>query len=228
MRLRSGAARVAHDGRAHLPLGGAGRAAQQYLQAVDPGGMIGHGGVASGAPVAKRMAGAGTDDERAHPLGDHGGSGALRVLRDGQVPAQQALVHAQGCRETEKTVQNVFTRVRGDAPVGEQPLQLPGPRPIKSEFERRADLPGDETRPQRQLHVQQHIEATPPQAARQLQALGAAGMLVDGDKLHLRNRAHEPGFQRPDHPGEAGIRPGALQGAQHGQDMAGITNGRES
>ncbi len=79
------------------------------------------------------------------------------------------------------------------------------------------------------LQVQQQVEcAAPLHLGSQPAERGQAGALVHGDKLHIRNEAHQLRFEFADHPGEACARPCVLQRAQQRHDVAGIADGRQT
>jgi len=130
--------------------------------------------------------------------------------RQAQVPAQQPAGDAEGRREAEETVEHVLAGVRRNARVGEQPLQLAGTCAIEAELHARRNARGHETGAQRQLHVQQHLEAAARERGAQPGQSGEAGALVDGDKLHPVEECHETRLAPADDPGELRCRPRLL------------------
>src|SRR5256714_97180 len=90
-------------------------------------------GVARGPPVAQRMPRARVDDERGLRVRNQPLGVGTRGRRQRQVPAQQPFGDAQCGEKAEKTVEYVLAAPGGDARVGEQPLQLAGPRTAATE-----------------------------------------------------------------------------------------------
>jgi len=123
----------------------------------------------------------------------------------------------------------VLPRSWRDPSIGEQPLQLARAFLVEAELDRRGNARGGGAGPDRQLQMQQQIEcAASLHVGPQTLESGETGALVHGDKLHIRNEAHQFRFEFANHPGEARARPGALQRAQQRHHVAGIADGRQS
>jgi hypothetical protein len=173
------------------------------------------------------VAGAGADEQGRCAVHDQASCVVACCFCQGDIPAQYLLIHAEFFSETEQTVQHVLPLRCLNAMVGEQPLQLAGSFEVEAETDSGRDQRRQYAGAQRQLHVQQRIEATPAHGRTQ-RAVGARQIvLVENDEVHLGNLRHDLGFDLADDPGEAGIRPGTLQSTQHRQHVEGIADRRE-
>src|ERR1700722_6174115 len=76
-----------------------------------------------------------------------------------QVPFEPAFLDAERAEETLKAVEHVLLTARRDLRIGEQPLQLARPCTIETQPQPRADQRRCQAGTQRQLHVQQYVEA---------------------------------------------------------------------
>src|SRR5262249_53194179 len=119
-----------------------------------------------------------------------------------QVPAQQPLGDAKCRGEAEEAVEYVLAGAWCDARVGEQPLQLARSGPIETELHARRNTARQETCTQRQLHVQQHVEAASAERCAQRRSCREAGALVDGDNLPPLEESHETRLGPADDPGQ--------------------------
>jgi len=158
--------------------------------------------VARRAPVAQCMPRARIDDERGPRIRDQPLGVGARGRRQRQVPAQQPFGDAQCGEKAEKTVEHVLAALRGDARVGEQPLQLAGPRTVEAELHGRRHAMRHQARAQRELHVQQRVEPPATQPSAQRAQGREAGALVHGDKLDALDETHETCFGLADDPAQ--------------------------
>jgi len=81
---------------------------------------------------------------------------------------------------------------------------------------------------QRGLHVEEQVEPPMPQQPNQVEQSPPTLTFVVDDELDSRDVPDESQFGFADNPGDFGLRPVVLQGAQGGQDMADIADGRQS
>ena len=119
------------------------------------------------------------------------------------------------------------TRAR-DARVGEQPLQLARAGAVEAEAPARRDRQRQQAGAQRELHVQQHVEASAADGGAQRPQRAPAGALVHDDKLDAGEQAHQARLDPADHPGDACRGPGLLQRAHDRHDVAGVADGGQS
>ncbi len=227
--IDEGAARGRADRRAHGALDGAAAAYQHDPHLVAGDGVIRHRRVALGRPVSGRVAGAGADQQRRPFVGDDA-AGILQVnLAKDEVPGGRPGLYAACAHEPHERIEHVFRGRRRDARVGEPPLQLARPRAVEAELDGSPDQAAHQARANRQLHVEQQLEAPAAQGRTQPHEFLERCALIEGDKLDFReNRRHQPGFDFADDPGEAGLRPCRLQGSKRRHRMAGIADSRKT
>ena len=94
-----------------------------------------------------------------------------------------------------------------------EPLQLARPGTIESEPDPRGYAGGGEARAQRELHVQQRIEAASGEARAELAVGARAGLLVEDHELDVGQVTEQLVLEPSDQPGDAGPRPRVLDGA---------------
>src|SRR4030095_16900530 len=184
-------------------------------------------GVVLRAPVATGVARARTDDERRTLVVDDLRGIVTRIPRQRDIPAQQAVVHAERLGEAEERVHNVLTCARRDAMSRAQPLQLPRPGTVEGETPRRAYVAAEEAGTQCELHMQQQIEALLANRHTKVLEVLKRVTLVEDDKLDFRNEAKKLCLDLADDPREAHFRPGLLESAHHRQHVTDIADGRE-
>jgi hypothetical protein len=152
-----------------------------------------------------------------------------RILGQGDVPAGRAGFDAAGPRKPHEGIEDMFAECRRDLRVGEQPLQLARPPPIEAQLDRGVDQQAQEAGTDRQLQVQQEIEAPASQGRAQTPEFPQHCGFIEGDKLDLRkNRRHQFCFEFADDPGKPCLRPCGLKGAQHRDRVAGVADRRET
>ncbi len=175
-----------------------------------PGGVVRDGRIAIGAPVAQRMARAGTDNQRRPVIGYQ----ALGICRGGlgerDTPAEHPLTDSECGGEAEKAIQHVLAGACSDPRIGEEPLQLARARAVEAQFDIRRNEFRDQAGSKRHLHVQQCIESAPPELLAQLVTRTQAGALVDGDKLDTVEEGQQTRFGLTDDPRQLGVGPGML------------------
>ncbi len=77
------------------------------------------------------------------------------------------------------------------------------------------------------MHVQEDRVTVVAGADTQRGQAHAGLLFIEGDKLDALDALHQREFRAADHPGDAGIRPRGLDGAQDGQRVAAITDSRQ-
>ena len=160
------------------------------------------------------MARAGADHEGTRALGDVGARIVQRIVGQRQVPGKHAIVHAAGVGEAEEAVEHMLALPRCDLRIGEKPLQFTGASPVEPQLAPRRHHCGHGAGAQRELQVQQEVEAAIGEAQAQRAQSSKPGTLVDGDKLDLGQQGqHQACLGPADEPGETGLRPRALQRA---------------
>ena len=208
-----------------------GSARQNHARAVDLCGVLGERGVVLDAPVtivAKALARARADDERAAAGRDVAQGESAIVLAKGYVPSQQALLHAERLREAEQAVHHVLARARGDARVGKQMLVIAGTRPVEPEPHAGGNHEGREIGAERSVHHEQKVEAPPGQMPAQAHEAARCGRLVEHGELDAVDARHQRRLGPADDPREAGVRPRALQRAHDWQRMTGVADRGEA
>lgn len=199
-----------------------GRAAgQDYGEVMFLHGVVCHGGIALDGPVAIGLAGAWADHQvrlvrqpAVHLLAD--------FLRNRNIPAQIPFLDAECFGKAEQAVHDVLAFTGGDLVVGEQPLQVFGAGPVEAEPDIGRDQQAGQTGAQGHLHVQQDIEMAAAHLLSQLPIGLQARLFVKDDKLDAGNVTDQGMFQLADDPGQPGMGPGLLQGADHRQGMTDI------
>ncbi len=111
--------------------------------------------------------------------------------------------------------------------VGEQPLAVAGPLPIKPEFDFSLDAEGGDAGPHGRLQVEQGIEPAPLEGLPELAIAAPALALVEGDDLDPRQIGKQGRLNLAGDPGDAGLGPGTLDDAHQRQRVAAIPDGGE-
>ena len=184
----------------------------------------------SGSQLRSVMAGAGADHQRGLCVGNEVFGVGQRAGEAAGCPSAGAGAATPSASANPRKLSSTCSRWRArDAPVGEQPLQLARARLVEAELHRRRDQRRGRAGADRQLQMQQQVEAAAPlHLGAQPAVSGEAGTLVHGDKLHIRNEAHQLRFEFADHPRESRARPGVLQRAQQRHHVAGVPDRGEA
>src|SRR5205807_2194297 len=184
------------------------------------GGVLGERREARGTPVAPHVPRARIDDERRTGVGYQPLGVGARRGRQRQIPPQQPFADAERDRKSEQAVEHMLARARGDARIGEQPLQLAGTRAIEAELYGRRHTRRHETRAQRQLHVQQHVEAP----AAQLPADRREPEDAKSTRRFGPGRDHGAGFMSGRWPLGPEVKQGKLEGGAMLYDASRVGN----
>ncbi len=222
-------ARVFRDGRGHLAFDGGGSAAEDHAHAVCAHGVLGHRGVALRQPVARAMARTGADQQRRLCIGNQLFGVGERRGRQRNVPARRLARRRRArrriprsCRARARAIASAMRRLV-NSHCSSRARGLSKPSLIGADMQAAAALARiDSCRCSSRSNAPRRCISVRSRLIR-----GETGALVHGDKLHIRNEAHQFRFEFADHPGEARARPGALQRAQQRHHVAGIADGRQ-
>ena len=191
--------------------------------------MCGDCRIPLGGPIASRVAGTWTDEERRPRRVDEAFGVSNGIRRQRRIPMGRAGCDSAGPHEAEEGVQHVFADGRRNLRIGEKPLQFARARAVETQLDRRPHQARDQARAKRQLQIEQQIEAAAGERRAQPQQLAGHCALVEGDKLDFGNDCrHQLGLEFADDPGESSAGPRCLQRSQRSQRVACIADGRET
>ena len=194
------------------------------------GGMIGDRGVSFGRPVARRVAGAGADEQRGPSVARrcHGRTrarSAASAMSQCAAPGLDAAGTTNPMNES-STCSDGFGAMRAF---------------VNSHCSSRArcrskpSLIGASTRRLTRLARKDNCRSSsrskrrPREQRAQAPQLPQGCGLIEGDKLDFReNRRHQLGFELADDPGKPRLRPRRLEGSKRRQRMAGIADRRQT
>ncbi len=190
------------------------------------GGVIRQCCIARSRPVFERLAGGCADQQ---------GRFATNLLfrpglvfgADGQLPIRGQILDAELFGKGEETVQHVGRGGRGYLVVGEQPLAVVGPLPIKPEFDPGLDAEGGDAGAHGRLQMQQGIKLTPPEGLPQVAIAAPPLALVEGDHLDTGQIGKQGCLDFSGDPGDAGLRPLPLDDPYQCQRVAAVADGGE-
>ena len=146
---------------------------------------------------------------------------------DGQLPVWGQILDAELFGESEETVQHMGGGRRRHLVVGEQPLAVVGPFPIKPEFDLGADAEGGDAGSHRCLQVEQGIEFAPLEGLPEIAIAAPSLALVEGDHLDAGQIGKKCRLDFASDPGDAGLWPLPLDDAHQRQCVAAIPDGGE-
>ena len=125
-----------------------------------------------------------------------------RRIRYRQIPAHLGLLQAERFEKTRHRIEHVLAAARSDATVDEQSMQIFRARGVIADAQRRADEGADRIRAQRNLHVQQRVEAARGELRAQFVERAPALALVENEELDTGQIANQFVFEFADDPGQ--------------------------
>lgn len=121
----------------------------------------------------------------------------------------------------------MLARCRRNATIDEPTVQLFASRCIKTHAGFGAHRAAQKIRPQRQLTLQQDIEASSAQLLAQLFPCCPSGFLVDDHELNAGDIADQSVLEAPDDPSDTSVWPELLDPAHQGQNVGDIAECRQ-
>ncbi|OPZ10160.1 MAG: hypothetical protein BWZ07_02794 [Alphaproteobacteria bacterium ADurb.BinA280] len=146
----------------------------------------------------------------------------LRLGKDREIPLRWCGRQSQRLHEAAKRVQNMLAGLKRDTSIDHQAMQFLAAFGVKTNALIGLHPGGQQVGAQRQLHVQQGVEASTSQLFAELPYRIPALLFVEHDVLDVWDEVHQAMLEFADDPGDAGFRPLALQLAHHRQHMADI------
>ena len=181
-------------------------------------GPCGDGGIALGRPVPERMAGTGGDEERRRLAGELRDRPVVRFVGHGKAPFDAPLRDADRFAEPGEGIQHMVAS-RRDALADHEAVPLLRARDVVADPPFGADQRREQVGPQRELHLQQHVEAPSGQRVAEGGDAAPAGRLVEDQQFDAFEAAQHRGFGLAGDPRDRSARTVALDRPHEGHDM---------
>lgn len=155
------------------------------------------------------------------------GGEAMIGIAAGNIPLRCIAGQSDSIAKAGDGVEHVLSGCRRNAAIDEPAVQFFAARGVKADTDFCAHRTAQKIRPQRQLTLQQDIEASSAQVLAQLLPRCPSGFLVDDDELNARDIADQTVLEATDDPSDAGVWPELLHPAHQGQNVGDIAECRQ-
>lgn len=178
-------------------------------------------------PVALGIAGRRCDDNKRRIPGNVRFNPGLISLGNRNMPLGLKWWDAQGMGKALEPFQYVGPGGHGDASVDDQTMELLGEMPWKAPFLAGWNPGGEEVGPERQLHVEQDIKAT-PQLTPYRRECAETFTFIEYNNPDAGQVRYQTGLGFTHKPGNLVIRELVLYGLNRCYGVTDVTNGREA
>ncbi len=149
------------------------------------------------------------------------------VIRHRQPPLDSIGAQAQRPQELQEGVLHVVAAGRNTF-VDEQRVAFLAAGPVVADAAPGPDRGRHQAGAQRELDVQQHVEASAGQLGAQRAPAREPGLLVVDDEFDAVQAFEQPGLALADDPGDRQLRPGPLQRTHQGDGMDDVAQGGQA